>query len=686
MPIADIRPSGGALLPDMRKSDAEFARDPYSIIPGYGTGFDHGYVDRTSLVGAWVARQNTWHQSFEQVISTNIQRYWHLYRNFDSGPSPGPGQEWRDRTVVPQAFKEIMTRVPRIVLGQFGVPEPFTVVGRGFKDETYEEQVRVLIQQALDGIGVSDPQGELFLKRIVDGETYCQIMGHVWWKVFWRKESHKIQTKIPLLDDEEKIKGWEPAEFLETLYDNVDILWLPISDLAIDVYGRRRWSIERIRTSLESLQGENERFKEEHGHDLYPQLDNLNLVTLGGPQIRDRTDEPRDTEHWPLDDGGLYSHDPGETPVELWLCWDNVKRTLTKIANRRVVLDHGLAPTPDGLDPYIGVPAVPVPRRPYGDSMLNWTGPLNTRQTRLSRARMDETMLNMFQQYLYREGELRATTWFWRPGGGAAIEQANKDRPISDSIFLVPRRQLPPEAYAEESYTQRQSEATAGADSVSQGVEATTKSRDVTAAEINQRVLQGASRYQLEILYKEACFKKPLLQKIFDLLRQNLTTPRIISILDDQEGEPIDLTKIRRPIDIVVGGSMMESTLQERLEEMRMLLEMGKGDNAYSQYLKPREILVALLKATKTLRRNSARFVKTKEEVQSELQEAQIQMGMAAAGAAGAAPSAAPAGAEGAVPPGAQGPGPGAAGLDSPAGASRSAIASSTRGSGIEIV
>jgi hypothetical protein len=688
MAYVNVRPAGGALLPapePMRKANSvSFERPPYQITPGEGTAFDAGYLGQDSLIGRWVARKHQWSMAFEQKIARNMQRYWALWRNFDQGPQPGPGQEWRDRTVVPQAFKEIATRVPRIVLGLWGIPEPYSVLGRGFQDETYEEQVRVLIQEALDEIGIHDPQGELFLKRMIDGTTYGQIMGHVWWKPFWRREDHWLKTKLPDMDEEGKIKGWTPIETLEMLYDNVDIQWLPLTHVAIDAYGSpRRWAIEFVRTSLESLEEENDRFKMKHGRDLYPALDLLKDEKMGA-LTREQTDEPRDTEHWPIDDG-LGSHDPGEHPVELWLCFDNVKRTLTKIANRRVVLDHGLSDTPDGLDPFIGDPAVPIPGSPYGDSILNWTGGLHQRQTRISRARMDETMMNMFQQYLFREGALKDTIWFWRPGGGAPISQARQDRPISDSIYLVPRRPLPPEAYAEERYVQAQSEAVAGADAVSQGTEATSKSRDVTAAEINQRVLQGASRFQLEVLYKELSQKKPILQKVFDLLRMNLTQPRMVRILEDTEGVPFDLTKLERPIDIVVGGSLLDATTTEKLAEIREFIAMSKGDSAFQTWLKVRPMLVELLKNTKTLRRNSAKFVKTEEEHQQEM----AQMAMASL-AAGAAPGGAAPGQAGpkppALPPGAGGPGgPGPAGVAGPAGAGAESFAAPA-GSSVETI
>jgi hypothetical protein len=428
MTYRDTRAQGGPLLPTSeprRSLDTQFDPSPYFIVGGKGT---HENVSAAnSLLSTWLTRQHQWHMGFQQKVGPRIARYWGIWRAFNQGPNPGPGQEWRDRTVIPQAFKELDTIVPKMIMGLWGDPRNYTVRGRGAQDAEYEEMVRQLLDLSLDEIGQGDPQSELFLKRMIDAEYYKQIMGHVWLKVFWRNETSWLKTKLPKFGEEGEITGWDPIETIETIVDGLDIYWLPLTRLAIDLYGKKRWAIERVVTSLESLKEENERFREQSGRDLYSKqaLFELEFEAMGS-NVSAENEEPRDTEHWPLDDNGLYSQDPGEHRVELWLCWDNVKHTLTKIANRRVILDHGLADTPDGMDPYVSCPAIPIPGIPYGDSIFNWTGSLYTRQTRLARARMDETLMNLFQQYLVREGALKGTTWFWRPGGISPVQQAHR--------------------------------------------------------------------------------------------------------------------------------------------------------------------------------------------------------------------------------------------------------------------
>jgi len=676
----DVRSQGRALLPapDPSRTKESEPSGMIQVFPDSSTSQPHISPGAPVAMGdLWNARWKQWRDNFEKNISKNAERYWGLWRNFARGPNPGPGMEWRDRTVIPQAFKELSTRIPRIVLGMWGGPGPYTVQGRGFKDTTYEETVRVLIQESLDEIGLNDPMGESFMKKEIDGETYCQVVGHVWWKMSWRHETHWLKTKIR---DEEG--EWTPVERLHVLYDNVDMDWLPISQLAVDLYGRRRWAIERVDTTLAALRLENENYKRENDEDLYDGLELVEFESMAVGHDNDNVREPEDYEHWPMQ-SGPYNSSPGEIPVELWLCWDNVKKTLTKIANRKIVIAHGLADTPDGLDPYIGEPAIPVPGRAYGDSILNWTAGLHIQQTRISRAIMDETLMNLFQQYLMREGSLGSTQMYWRPGGISTIggSNANPDKPISDSIYLVPRRPMPPEAFRQRSYLQQESEATAGADAVSQGVEATSKSRDVSAAEINQRSLQGASRFQLEVLYKECVAKRPKLQKVFDLLQQNLTQPKLVRILEDTEGEMVDLTQLQRPVDIIIGGSLLEATQAEKMQELEKITNLAKIEG-FAMVMKYREIFEDYIKGSRTLRRTASRYVKTEEEMKREQAQQAVMAIQAAQTAAPDAASPAPL----ALPPGAEGPGqPGAAGLADAGGSGAESLAVPAGGSVEEI-
>lgn len=658
--------TGGRLLPDTepRRSGIGVQDSAYIASPDRGSGGFELYSDR---VGAFLARWRHWREGFEQRIGPAVRRYWALYRNFEDTQPAAAGQEWRDRTVIPEAYKIIETRLPRKILGLWGTPESWGVRGRGYRDEDYEDMVKTLIEECLDEIGSGDARGELFMKRLIDAERYRQIMGHVFIKAWWRRDRDWTRTQVKSPEGK-----WTPIEMLETLYDNVDINWLGLDSVALDLSGQRRWLIEKVITSWERLAEDNETYKQEHGVDLYQ---NLDLIESGryqtSPVQRDSYEEPRTTERWPLSDGRILSN-PGEHQVELWLCWDNTRRTLTKIANRSVELDHGLAPTPRGFDPFISLPAIPVPRRVYGDSILNWVGPLARYQTRIARARADEILLNIWQQYFYREGSLKGTQMLWRPGGGAAIEAQNDDRPISDHVMIFPRRPVFQEAWQEEGYRQQQAESTAAADPVSQGVEATQKSRDVSATEIQQRVLQGGSRYELERLYDEMSLKKPLLGMVFDLLRQNLTQEKQIRVLDDNEQseeggfQSVSLKDLDKPIDIVITGSALDASTAERLQEIDRVINLTLNP-VFQPYIEPRQTLIEMLRSTRTLRRNTKKFVKTDQMVQQAQQQA--LNAQAAGGPQGLGSMAAPA--AGLPMAGASGAGaPGGEALKSPGGES----------------
>jgi hypothetical protein len=618
---------------------------------GFGTGRDMPMGSRTAT---WLNRWQRWRRGFEQRIGPQARKFWALYRAFDSGPIPGPGQEWRDRTVIPECFKIIEARLPRLVMAQFGAKDYIVVEGRDGQDEQYEELVRVLIEEGLDEIGKADSIGG-FLKRIIDGFRYGQIMGHVWTKTWWRTEQRWLKTKIPDLAEDGKLKGWTPVQVMQTIYDNVDFNWLGLSDLAVDLTnGPRRWAIERVQTSLYTLMAENALYRKNTGRDLYRNLDVLDMHATAVP-TRESFEEPRDTERWPLTEAQLTGGwDNDDRPVEVWLCWDNLNGTMTKIADRTIELDHGLAPTPDGIDPYIGIPAVPVPGRTYGDSILHWVGPLATYQTRIARARADEVLLNIWQQFVYREGSIRSTQLFWRPGAGMAIDAPNPDRPITDSFAVFPRRPVFQEAWQEEGYRQQQAESTAGADAVVQGNEATDKSRDVSATEIQQRVMQGSSRYQLENLYIEVSFKRPFLYKVFDLYRMNLTSPRSLRVLN--QDITVDLRDLDRNVDFKLGSGLFEITRQEKMKQSEVLQTLAQPPSVFAPYIQPREVLLDLFELWG--RKNKNRFVKSEQEATAAMMPPQPGA-QGGTGTPSALPPPQPAAAGPQVPPPPGGPGAG---------------------------
>lgn len=645
------RPSlvSGRMLPAPEPSREALSSPagPYNVgfggDPNVGTSRSESGPLHDPVVDLWLRRFRHWRDGFSRAIAPNVKLYWRLWRNFDDYSPVGPTGSWRDSTVVPEPFKLIETTLPRTVLGLFGGREWMVVQARRSRSEQYEEMVRTLMESKIEQIGAAD-RDLPFIARVIDGLRYSKIMGHVWWRLTYRRDVQTLKTKLPEPGDNGRISWTDVEEDVET-YAGLDLQWLPLDSLAVNLTGPRRWAIEKQITTLEDLEAENEIYQRAHGRPLYNNLDQLRATVL----TRDDFREPQDTEHWPLtEDNESTGVSTDETRVELWLCWDNRRKTLTKIANRSVVLDHGQAPTPDGLDPYFDTKAVPIPGRVYGDSILNWTKGLNVAQTRIKRGRMDEVVLSLWQQFVYRAGTLKSAQNFLKPGGAMGIETLDPSRPIGDSFMLLQRRPVLPEAYQEEQYCQSQAEAVAGADPLFGGVEATTKSRDVAATEIQQRVAQGNIRYQLETLYHTAAFKQPLLYRAFRLLKQNLTEPEILNVLGEEV--QVDLTALNEDVDFKFGGGLFEISQAERGRDIELMIQLT-ANPMMGPVFKPRQLAEELLRNRGW--RDLKRFIKTEEELAAEQQQAMAaQMAQQAMAAGPGDPNAAPSQGEGQGDPG----------------------------------
>lgn len=646
-----------ALIPAPEPSRRAYGALPptYSYLGG-GTGPEPEGVIADPRLAPWLPRYKSWRRGFEGHISSAAKRYWRLWRNSNDYAPPGPNSEWRDRTQVPEFFKIVENRLPRKMMTQFPGPEWMSVEGRERKDEFYEELVKSLVEVSFDEIGQASKQGG-FLTRVYDGFHYCEVMGHVWWRMWWKRDLKWIKTKLPRYAADGKIAEWIPYEAVDLAYDGLDLQWLPLDSLAVPLKGEdRRWAIERIQTSYQTMLDDNKAHLEATGQPLYS-VDALTQLLgrrLSATAVdKEGYEEPRDTETWPLGDDQAPVADADDFPVELWLCWDNRHRTLTKVADKAVVLAHGHSPTPDGLDPYWDLKAVPIPGRVYGDSLANWVEDLCNLQSRIKRNRADEVLLSLWQQFVYKSGSLKSPQTFLRPGGAIGIEDPlNPNADIRQNFMWVQRHPVLPEAYTEEQYTQSQAEAASGMDSISMGVEATSKSRDVTATETQQRVLQGNARFQMENLYIDVAWKQPLLRKAWDLIRMNLTRPKMVRVLGQDQPIPVTLADLTQPVDFKLGGGLFEISRADRKASVERFVTLA-GTPAFAQWFKQRETLTELVRLEGW--KDAARFVKTQEEYDAE-QAKQMAMAAAAqgmAGPGGAAPPPSPSsGLEGEASPG----------------------------------
>jgi|GEM_PF-6833466 len=584
MPRPDIIGGLDRPAPDPQRKIPNVEAVPPTPFGTIGTARPSYVPGGTPQLSLWQARYQAWERLFQSGIRANLTRYWHLYRSRDPVASAiAPGEEWRDRTVIPEAFKVIEARVARLVLGMFGRRDWMAVKGVEKTDAEFEEIVRKLLEAKLGEIGRDAEDGDGLILRAIEGFRYEQIVGHVWWRMWWRSRSRTMKVPALVVDPETEQVTWKEQELIEELYDGLDFCWLPVDSIAFNLTGPRTWTIEKVRTTIEALAEENRNWQRLTGRPLYTNLAAARRTAME----RSSVEEPRDTEHWPLDDVAERSPSwaVGESPVDLWLCWDHRNGTLHKIVNGKVVIAAGRAPTPDGRSPYFATKAVPVPNRPYGDSILNWTGPLHEYQTRIARARMDEILLSIWQQYIVRAGVIHSDQLLFRPGGSVVVDAAENE-PLDRAFAILPRRPVFQEAWTEESYRQRMAESTAATDAVQMGAEATTKSRDVTATEIQQRIMQGGARHQVDILYHQVSFMRPLLRRAFALLRQKMTPEKIERIV----GKPVDISMLRTPIDLKIGGGLFEMTREERLTNVRTWMELAASP-VFNPLIEPRTIL-----------------------------------------------------------------------------------------------
>lgn len=564
----------------------------------------------------WNSRFNSWREQFTRTIWPDVQRYWSLYRQHTEQVLPRPKEGWRDDVLIPTAFKIIEAVTPRQVLGLWGGPDWLTVEGTAGEDQDSELAIKTLIETHLRQIGKGNRHHGNFIKRNIDQLRYTNIVGHSWGKLYWKEHDIVRKGRVPITQpDGTTALSPEMVSYVERRYRGLEYFWLPITSVAVDMSGNYRWHIEIVRTSIRTLERENESFKAKYGTALYPELDALRRHKINKSledESQENMREPQGTELFPT----AWPTDPLDQSVELWLCYDNFEGTLTKLADRAIVLDEGLSPTPDGQAPLIPLRGLTVPGVVYGDSLLRYVLPMVMYQSRIARARGDEILLNVYQHFIARADVVKSLRFTLSPGGVTpiAVDPSLGDQPLDKLFSPLARRPVFQEAYTEDGYRQQQAEAAAGADALSMGVEATQKSRDVTAQEVSTRTMQGQARTQLNIIEAEVNFKKTILEMAFDLIKQNLTQEEQVRIVGPDgvtQVKQVSVQDLERPFDIQVGGGLYEQTMVRNAGAIQELLALTSQPN-FAQALNPQEVIAEWLKARGF--KNPRRFLVSQEK------------------------------------------------------------------------
>jgi hypothetical protein len=596
------------------------------------TGAYHGGTNQLNgpfdvRINMWTARRQR-SQELKQLYEADWIKYWKWYRNF-TDPMSDPSDWWRSNETIPTVFKIIETLLPRYVVGMFSSPDWFTVESRQARNQQYERMCEQLLKATIEEM-------ELFPK-IYEALKYALIMGHCWGKVTWREEYTERQVLIPtpVMDPEmgTEVMGVETKVVTEEEYNNVDFEWLTVDRVFPDPTGEGEWYLEEIDTTLEKLEEVQKHLGVYNASEFKRLLDATpppNSMMKGGDSLSDARSgtsagvsveyarEPEATEgipfHWttPMRDG---------IGVKIWQCWgwvppelrikDKAAWRLTVIADGKYILRDEPAPTPDGKPPYFPIKSVPIPKRLYGESILNYVGPLADQQSRLANMRLDEVFLGVWQQYLYRAGAVVSDNQLLMQPGGAIEVTPEQGQSIAETFAVLPRNPIKGETYQEDQYRQMQAEHAAAASDIMQGV---SQSDRQTATEVERRLQQGNARHMLYTMWNDYTVKKELLERTWKWMQMRMTTPRVIRTVGE-EYATIDITQIQIPVDIVVGGGLFSLSQDTRLAMDQEMVQLASSP-IFGPFFKPHEVLRRLLQDRGWT--NPDQFIKTQEEVMLE--------------------------------------------------------------------
>lgn len=557
-------------------------------------------------------RRFEWSEDYKQLYQTQWSSNWKWYLAKRRGMND-PADWWRSNETIPECFKIIETQLPRDVSGMFSEEEWFKIAGRERSDEPYERMIQSLLMYFVD-------RTDFFIKAI-ECAKYKLIMGHAWGKVAWREENEQriVEQTVPFVDEFTGQPGGQLQQIpvTEEVYNDPDFTWVTLDKINPDPSGRDLFYIETIRTTMEQLEETNQQLH------IYKNLGDVPLSASSGMNDRGYN-EPQSTEGFIGQDYVDVSRDG--TPVTLRQCWgwvppnlrkddDNAWR-LTVIANGSVVLRDVPSPTPNGRPPYFPIKSIPIPKRVYGASILEFVGPLQDQQSRIANMRMDEVLMNIWGQYVYdNNAGITSNQGFLEPGGRLGVDVPTGSS-VNNVFTLLPRKPVLPEAYTEESYRQSQAENVAAAFNEIQGLGSGDRK---TATESERNFQQGSARYQLAALWTDQTFKKEVLTRAFKYYQRRLPPGRLLRIVGtDFEVQP-DITQIQSPIDITVTSGIQAFNKQLRLQSEQEMIALA-GNDAFAPYFKPGPVLKEFLRDRGW--KNVEKFIKTDEQVAQERQQA----------------------------------------------------------------
>jgi hypothetical protein len=596
------------------------------------------------IVDLWVTRKQR-AQNLRSLFETRWYESWEWYRN-TKVTQEVQGQFWMHNRILPDAFRVIETMLPQHVLGTYGNNNWFSVEAPSVAGQTYQRVVKHLLLRGwrqMDGI-----------RKSIIALKYAAIMGHVIPKLTWRLtlgEKEVQDIEIDRDSDGEPLDARFISKTIPVVRHNGPDIEIPdLFKMWKDNTDKGQWFIEQIDDNVENLKETNKDF----GGALYKNLSTLNQYksfqsTSQTSGIRTGTEavwgtigstESRTPPSEAIDGiSEAFRKEPDY--VELWQCWgyvppsvkryDDTQWRLCVIANRDTLIRDVKAPTPDHRPPYWDVPSIVIPHQPYGDSVLSYIGDLIDKRSQIENFRLDEVLLNMFQQYIIdADSDVGPNDLFKMPGGALFVH--NVKTRLQDVIVPVPRQPVMQDAYIESGQKEQQILETSGATEPFQGKSFGGRT---TATEANLIANVGSGRFRLHTVWLDEVFKKPALERMFHFFQSpRFSDGDVIEVAEDPSmQDTISYRELEYDVDIHVDSGKFGSLDQSTIQALMSLYPVFSQDPNTSVYLKPDEILREIFLRAGFDRAH--KFLRTPDEV-AQIQQQQLQQQLLLAAASGA--------------------------------------------------
>jgi hypothetical protein len=584
---------------------------------------------------------NIWHrrksisQQLRQPYETQWIRNWKAYRAYQE-EMPDPQDWWRSNEYIPEIFNAVETIVPRTVLGMFSKPEWFdvncphsTIPGHvGMNCYDYERMVKSLLLSGTRRMNLFQPACE--------GQRYCTIMGHVWWKLRWEQDIKDRVVDVPITDPNTgEPMGMSSKVVPWMAYDDPQLDWVSNFRIWPDPTGQEEWFIERVDTTLEKLKRVNSRY----GDKLYKNLDTLEQAPV---DLMKETNSPvASTDGYSNREAELdsvegfsntvrYEGHEG-TPIQLEVCVglvpydakDGIQWRRQIIANGQTIIRDDPNGTPDLKPEYFSSKQIPVPGFVYGDSVVRYAEPMNRQLNRLANFRMDEVVLGIFQQYIAKRDAFSTNQFQFNPGGVTLVDTQED---VRGAIAVLERRPVLPDSYREEAVSSDRIQRTTGATSAQQG--AVPASQDRSATAFAGRMQLGNERFRLAVMWQNMTFKRQLLKRMFALYQRHLPPERLIRIVGTDYQVQLDISMLQDDVDIDIDADIYDIDGPAKQQALAQLMQAAAVP-PYSTWLRPEVILRDSIEAA--LNKDGRKYVKSQEEVAA-AQQAQVFQSLQMAG------------------------------------------------------